>query len=682
MFNKSANQTKLDELQQPLIEWETSVPVAAKKFHDTRKKLLSKIEKKRGALRWMLRENEIKVFQDDFENLVPLATELPSLFSKKQRLVKQINKLPEQKWLLSLSPLGENCACEPELNSDQAELIEIEIQVNLSKDAVPLLNAAKKILETLGQSADTAALEVLLSEENISTDLLEKLKSEVQSLKPKADAAKKTATKTSTILSSVFTQLNKLKSWSRELDDFLKDKIDHLNERYILLNGENRERDFTQVNELENEATQLYLQIVAEAKSRRNNKIIGLRELFREFNAWGFPHDLQESELIKLEQRPVDRHSSQQKWMDDFNKLEERFNASVDLFLPQLKGNLDNNIANLNQLLTKLKTTSLSQKNRETIAKLEIHLAKFANLQELTDILFALKKVKQFKIEIDALEKQAEAERQALSKRQELLITRNQENQQLAGEVSYQLANLQEALNNIGPNNGENLENAQERLVELETKLDLQDDNLALINKMVQSQKHLQTVDFNALSETDRAEVMEFLEGFDDIDVDDVEDMEFLAELLVNIDNFLLRFGEEEEKTKAQKKRLLKSLKRFRNNGLNKYIQIKPRDSFDVISKVEALLLAEPSHQQQWINLNQQLDFAEKLFERLENQATRLAAQELDRLIKIVDHHRHASNDSQFVTKAQDILDKVQQYSKEQLPPLTLRSELDRLARY
>jgi hypothetical protein len=199
---------------------------------------------------------------------------------------------------------------------------------------------------------------------------------------------------------------------------------------------------------------------------------------------------------------------------------------------------------------------------------------------------------------------------------------------------------------------------------------------------MLLSQKQLKNVDLNTLIETDRVEVIEFLEGFDDIDIDDVEDMEFLEELLVNIDNFFLRLGEETEKTKIHRKRLRKRLKRFKNNGLKKYITIKPQDSFDVISKIEALLLAEPNHPQQWLNINKQLDVAEQWFQRLEQQAIWLAAQELDRLIKTIDHQIHASSDNQFIAKAKEILDEIEQYSEEELPPLSLRSELYKLARY
>lgn len=55
----------------------------------------------------------------------------------------------------------------------------------------------------------------------------------------------------------------------------------------------------------------------------------------------------------------------------------------------------------------------------------------------------------------------------------------------------------------------------------------------------------------------------------------------------------------------------------------------------------------------------------------------------MDRLIKQVDHQIHASyDDNQFVTRAQEILKQVKEYSEEELPPLELRTELEQLARH
>jgi hypothetical protein len=751
------NSTRLDELREPLKEWETSVPAKAKKFHNQRKKLLSKIDKKRGYFGWV-RENEITGFKDDFENLAPLADELPRLFSKKESLAQKINQLPQhqlltqsrEEWQDSLSPLGVNCAYEAQLNSDKADLIAIEKQLDLHEDAVRCLREAEKILATLGQCADTASLEAQLSKlkDGLTNDWLDELNNQVQSLKPKADAARITVTKTSTILGSVSTQLNQLRDWSRQLDGLLKDEIDDLNKRYRSLNDENGERDLTQVTELDNEAKQLLSQILVEAQAIRNHKIAELRELVREFNACGFQHDLQGSDLDELEQKPVDRSRSQEKWMKDFNRLRESFNATADLFLPELKQRLDNATTKLNEQLSNLQDKSLSKNVREKTENLIVQIIKFSDFQQLTEILQALKKAKQFETEIKALKKQAVNDLKALSERQERLKTRNAKTQQIASQISYELENLDEGINNIGPNNGENLENAQNRLADLENALDSQDNALvqqcqsllqersetlekdllslqeaglkstiqqpssvisttepekllnairetdklietvqaeiskwktALTSKMDESRKQLQEIDLNALTVDDRTEVAEFIEGLDDLEADDLDFLKELNGLLVGINKFFFHLGEEEEKTKAHRKRLRKRFRSFKRNGLNKYLKIKPQDSLDVISKVEALISAESTHQRQ---LSKQLDYAEILLERLENQAAWLAAQELDRLIKQVDHQIQASYDNQFVTKAQKILEQVKEYSEEELPPLELRTELHQLARH
>jgi hypothetical protein len=76
--------------------------------------------------------------------------------------------------------------------------------------------------------------------------------------------------------------------------------------------------------------------------------------------------------------------------------------------------------------------------------------------------------------------------------------------------------------------------------------------------------------------------------------------------------------------------------------------------------------------------LKQQLDQAERLFNRIENQAIRLAAQEVDESIKKLKRKMDSSSDRVFLAKVRELLEKVEKCHEEERLPRRMRSDIER----
>ena len=214
-----------------------------------------------------------------------------------------------------------------------------------------------------------------------------------------------------------------------------------------------------------------------------------------------------------------------------------------------------------------------------------------------------------------------------------------------------------------------------------------------LKNKLEKSEQRLETeTKSKQLTPSDKTEVDEFMNRLEYLAQDsaDLEEslefgtdlLEYLIELngvLTDIDDFFLRRDNGKTEIMEHRKKLRKRLRTFKNQGLDKFFQ---KQSFNLISKVEALVFAEPIFETQWESLKPQLNYATKLFEQLENQGKWLAAQQLDEIQIKVEQKIQAAYDEEeeFVIKAKELLQKLKSYNEEELPPLRLRSKLERMA--
>lgn len=787
MLNKAVTQAKLDQLLTKLKNWENSVPIEAKKFHQQRQELLSLIEHKLGRwFAWLrINENEISGFEQDCDNLALLVDDLVKLFPKKAELVQKINQfhpneliqadqelqlwLTERcdEWQRRLSKLGVDCIWESQLHADSAELMEIQKQFIIHNDAVHWLKQADVVLETLGSCVETAQLEAdfptlrqRLLEEGASHDWLKELTTLVQPLQSQVTTTRATVTQTSQVLGNVSSKLHDLGGWSKQLDGLFKTEIEVFRQRHHLLNHE--KKNLEEVTQLEEEVTSLLGKMREEAHKIRQNEVVHLEELIHKFFfICGSQPDL-EKNLGELKQRQIERHHQQKQWMLDFKNLKDHFKSLAELSRNELEERLEEAIAVQKNRLTQLQEKRLAQMVREKAEKLLYQVQKLSSYTDLEENLYHLQKIEQFGTEIQDLEKQAGHDLEDIAESQKRLEKRNTKNQEIAEQINYKVSNLAKRIAELtkGSSDDKNLEEAQNLIVELETELDLQEKELAeqcqnllqqrlehlekflaslqnadmktavqrflsmqqlatvnletllraisqadelletveneiggetksLIKRKEKLRQRLQEMDVNTLTPADRAEVDDFVASLVDLEQDisapDVNDLEYLEELssfLERIEDFFLRLEVDEKEIKAYRDNLCKRFRSFNNRGLDKPLQIKSLNvALSWIAKVEALVYAEPAHPQQWKNLRHQLEYAENLLEKLENQAAWLAAQELDELIKNLEHQIHASRNNHFVAKAQAVLDEVKKYTEEELPPLRLRFKLEQLTK-
>jgi hypothetical protein len=181
-------------------------------------------------------------------------------------------------------------------------------------------------------------------------------------------------------------------------------------------------------------------------------------------------------------------------------------------------------------------------------------------------------------------------------------------------------------------------------------------------------------------------ELKDILAGSSD---DKIKYFQFLLEAFNKTDDFLKNLKHEEYEVKEKAKLLSDRLRAFKFcDGYYRYIRVRFTGEygklalFDLVSRVEAMITGvkerpgAPS-----VMLKPQLEQAERLFNRIENQAIRLAAQEVDESIKKLKRQMDSSQDHGFCAKGRELLEKVEEYNEEERLPSRMRSAIDRLSR-
>ncbi|HLC16813.1 MAG TPA: hypothetical protein VJL89_11380, partial [Thermodesulfovibrionia bacterium] len=170
---------------------------------------------------------------------------------------------------------------------------------------------------------------------------------------------------------------------------------------------------------------------------------------------------------------------------------------------------------------------------------------------------------------------------------------------------------------------------------------------------------------------------------------DKIKYFQFLLDAVNKTDDFLKNLKHEEYEVKEKAKLLSDRLRAFKfGDGYYRYIRVRFTGEygklalFDLVSRVEAMITGvkerpgAPS-----VMLKQQLEQAERLFNRIENQAIRLAAQEVDESIKKLKRKMDSSSDRGFLAKGRDLLEKVGNCHEEERLPSRMRSTIEKLSK-
>lgn len=136
--------------------------------------------------------------------------------------------------------------------------------------------------------------------------------------------------------------------------------------------------------------------------------------------------------------------------------------------------------------------------------------------------------------------------------------------------------------------------------------------------------------------------------------------------LLVEKSDLLFQQLHQEERSALDHLAVLqRRMQRLRDNQMRQFCP-------ELTSRVEALVYGIPGKPWQWSAVHEQLDLAERLFTQVEVQATRMAADQLDRAVR---HLRNGSGLAQE-PEVRMLLEELDRYDQEELPPVILRLKI------
>ncbi|MDQ3280767.1 MAG: hypothetical protein M3Q69_05075 [Acidobacteriota bacterium] len=145
-----------------------------------------------------------------------------------------------------------------------------------------------------------------------------------------------------------------------------------------------------------------------------------------------------------------------------------------------------------------------------------------------------------------------------------------------------------------------------------------------------------------------------------------LERIEWIAAVRDKCAMFFERLRMEEQSARERHAVLLARLRSFNDEQLRRFCP-------ELADRVTALIYGIPAHPRHWAAVHHQLDVAGELFDRVETQARRLAAEELEEATAVLRQRLGGSSGASFRTTAQALLDEVEVRKNESLAPVTLR---------
>lgn len=142
--------------------------------------------------------------------------------------------------------------------------------------------------------------------------------------------------------------------------------------------------------------------------------------------------------------------------------------------------------------------------------------------------------------------------------------------------------------------------------------------------------------------------------------------LERMAQQVEKSDLFFQRLLQEQSSARERLADLRRRLQEFHDDQLHRYCP-------ELTERIVALVYGVPQRPRQWSAVHHQLDRAAELFGRVEVQARRLAADELDGAAETLRQRRHETRDPAFRVAITRLLDELESRKDDELPPVTLR---------
>jgi ABC-type transporter Mla MlaB component len=145
-----------------------------------------------------------------------------------------------------------------------------------------------------------------------------------------------------------------------------------------------------------------------------------------------------------------------------------------------------------------------------------------------------------------------------------------------------------------------------------------------------------------------------------------LERLERMAQQVEKSDLFFQRLRQEQSSARERLADLRRRLQEFHDDQLHLFCP-------ELTERIVALVYGVPQRPRQWSAVHYQLDRAAELFGRVEIQARRLAAEELDGAAETLRQRRRETRDPAFRVAITRLLDELESRNDDELPPVTLR---------
>jgi len=153
---------------------------------------------------------------------------------------------------------------------------------------------------------------------------------------------------------------------------------------------------------------------------------------------------------------------------------------------------------------------------------------------------------------------------------------------------------------------------------------------------------------------------------------DAVERLRRLDQLVEKCALFFDQLRQEQMTAEARRETLRQRLRSFNEAQLRRFCP-------ELTQRVTALVYGIPDQPRQWSAVVEQLDEAERVFNRLEIQARRLAARDLERARRALRKQVQSSADRDLAEQAGSVLAEIDRLSPHELPPAALRMRVRNL---
>ncbi len=636
-----------------------------------------------------------------------------------------------ESWSDRLAEVAAGVGSEKELAPDQDRIEEIEDEIRLTFQALYWLGQIEEALELFPddvpaeheEARDRLRQELLAS--GVTEPWLVAVRQSVTGVKEKAEQENRKPRE----LRTVAELLPALHRWSAELET-LADEVRQLDARHKKIVVEDWAT--LRPRELLSAAQRLMQALTTRAREIRSRRLAELRDAMAELTAACGEQPALLETLAKLEVKELTRPEGHRQWLRDGARLRERMGAIANTHRSDLERRLESRLAELRDTLAELSSDPLPDAVRERARRVDREAAALAEPGTAEEALRRLDRARGLLAEVAELRRQALSEAEAwraaqdalardhaelraaakrvglpvrdLGKRLDELHTVDagteslEQCQRSAGALGAELAALREefvdrcrarlaedlrlaaglveVLARIDPDttparsltiaDGAGPDAAAQAVLDGAELVETLNAGAAAAAPMLEERRRravaeLGTLEGEDLGPDEREALGNLLEELEGASSTAPEDLERLVAVLEKVEFFTDRREEEKRRVAARLELLRRRLEAFHDENLKAFCPW-------LTERVTALVYGLPDPPPPSADVRHQLELADRLFEKLDRQARRLAAHRLD-----ADVRRLARSPA-----AAALLEELEHQGHRSLPSAVLRLKVGR----